>query len=169
MLFLCSSRLAYFINIIMFNPLYFASLFHVLEFINIIKIVEDQHFTSVFVGTMKLIIILNAVLAHVEFVRTTTTTTTIRSGHNTWCMPGLFYKIFKSADELERLNIKYNIALVTFFNEKQDLPRFPEFVDILLRSSLSWDYYCLVAQIVMDNQIFCLLRLPLDNKLLRIT
>ena len=75
----------------------------------------------------------------------------------------LFYKIFKSADELERLNIKYNIALVTFFNEKQDLPRFPEFVDILLRSSLSWDYYCLVAQIVMDNQLFCLLRLPLDK------
>src|SRR5215212_842540 len=38
-------------------------------------------------------------------------------------------KIFELADELERLNIKYNIALVPFFNEKQDLPRFPEFVD----------------------------------------
>jgi peptidoglycan/xylan/chitin deacetylase (PgdA/CDA1 family) len=37
--------------------------------------------------------------------------------------------IFESADELERLNIKFNIALVPFFNEKQDLPRFPEFVD----------------------------------------
>jgi predicted deacetylase len=33
------------------------------------------------------------------------------------------------ADELERLKIKFNIALVPFFNEKQDLPRFPEFVD----------------------------------------
>src|ERR671933_2713816 len=81
--------------------------------------------------------------------------------------PAFSTKIFKSADELERLNIKYNIALVPFFNEKQDLPRVPELVFILLRSSLSWDYYCLVAQIVMDNQIFCLLRLPLDNKLLR--
>lgn len=43
--------------------------------------------------------------------------------------PAFSVKIFKSADELERLNIKYNIALVPFFNEKQDLPRFPEFVD----------------------------------------
>lgn len=38
-------------------------------------------------------------------------------------------RIFQFADELEKLNIKYNIALVPFFNEKQDLPRFPEFVD----------------------------------------
>ena len=38
-------------------------------------------------------------------------------------------KIFKFTDELERFGIKYNIALVPFFNEKQDLPRFPEFVD----------------------------------------
>jgi len=38
-------------------------------------------------------------------------------------------KIFKFADELERLRINYNIALVPFFNERQDLPRFPEFVD----------------------------------------
>jgi hypothetical protein len=35
----------------------------------------------------------------------------------------------ESADELKRLNIKYNIALVPFFNEKQDLPSFHEFVD----------------------------------------
>src|ERR671930_2375202 len=41
----------------------------------------------------------------------------------------LLLEIFQSADELERLNIKFNIALVPFFNEKQDLPRFPEFVD----------------------------------------
>jgi predicted deacetylase len=33
------------------------------------------------------------------------------------------------AEELQRLKIKFNIALVPFFNEKQDLPRFPEFVD----------------------------------------
>ena len=38
-------------------------------------------------------------------------------------------KIFKFTDELERFGIKYNIALVPFFNEKQDLPRFPGFVD----------------------------------------
>ena len=43
--------------------------------------------------------------------------------------PAFSMKIFELADELERLNIKYNIALVPFFNEKQDLPRFPEFVD----------------------------------------
>jgi predicted deacetylase len=38
-------------------------------------------------------------------------------------------KIFKFADELEKLGTKYNIALVPFFNEREDLPRFPEFVD----------------------------------------
>src|SRR5919199_3294286 len=43
--------------------------------------------------------------------------------------PAFSRKIFDSADKLERLNIKFNIALVPFFNEKQDLPSFPEFVD----------------------------------------
>src|SRR5919199_1045864 len=43
--------------------------------------------------------------------------------------PAFSRKIFDSADKLERLNIKYNIALVPSFNEKQDLPSFPEFVD----------------------------------------
>jgi predicted deacetylase len=43
--------------------------------------------------------------------------------------PAFSTKIFESADLLERLNIKYNIALVPFFNKKQDLPSFPEFVD----------------------------------------
>jgi predicted deacetylase len=38
-------------------------------------------------------------------------------------------RIFQFADDLEELDIKYNIALVPFFKEKQDLPRFPEFVD----------------------------------------
>jgi predicted deacetylase len=38
-------------------------------------------------------------------------------------------RIFKFADELERLGVRYNIALVPFFYEKQDLPRFPEFID----------------------------------------
>ena len=43
--------------------------------------------------------------------------------------PAFSKKIFDLANELERLNIKFNIALVPFFNEKQDLPRFPEFVE----------------------------------------
>ena len=43
--------------------------------------------------------------------------------------PAFSKKIFESADELERLNIKFNIALIPFFNEKEDLPRFPEFID----------------------------------------
>ncbi len=43
--------------------------------------------------------------------------------------PAFSTKIFELADELERLNIKFNIALIPFFSEKQDLPRFPEFVD----------------------------------------
>ena len=43
--------------------------------------------------------------------------------------PAFSSKIFKFTEEVEGLDIKYNIALVPFFNEKQDLPRFPEFVD----------------------------------------
>jgi predicted deacetylase len=43
--------------------------------------------------------------------------------------PSFSTRIFKFADELERMTINYNIALVPFFNEKQDLPSFPEFVD----------------------------------------
>ena len=43
--------------------------------------------------------------------------------------PTFSTKIFESANELEKLNIKFNIALVPFFNEREDLPRFPEFVD----------------------------------------
>ena len=43
--------------------------------------------------------------------------------------PAFSSKIFKFAEELEALEIKYNIALIPFFNEKQDLPSFPAFVD----------------------------------------
>jgi predicted deacetylase len=43
--------------------------------------------------------------------------------------PAFSSKIFKFVEELQGININYNIALVPFFNEKQDLPRFPEFVD----------------------------------------
>jgi predicted deacetylase len=43
--------------------------------------------------------------------------------------PTFSNKIFKMADELEKLKINFNIALIPFFNEKEDLPRFPEFVE----------------------------------------
>jgi len=43
--------------------------------------------------------------------------------------PTFSTNLFNATNELEKLDIKYNIALVPFFNEKQDLPRFPEFVD----------------------------------------
>jgi predicted deacetylase len=43
--------------------------------------------------------------------------------------PAFAAKIFKISDELERLKIKYNTALVPFFNERENLTRFPDFVD----------------------------------------
>src|SRR5215467_2084161 len=43
--------------------------------------------------------------------------------------PAFSTKIFKFSNELERLSIKFNIALVPFFNEKEDLSLFPDFVD----------------------------------------
>jgi len=43
--------------------------------------------------------------------------------------PAFSSKILRFTEELEALNIKYNIALIPFFNEKQDLPSFPAFVD----------------------------------------
>ena len=43
--------------------------------------------------------------------------------------PAFSSKIMKFTEELEALDIKYNIALIPFFNEKQDLPSFPAFVD----------------------------------------
>lgn len=39
--------------------------------------------------------------------------------------------IYNSAKSLEALDIKYNIALIPFFNEKEDLPRFPDFVNMI--------------------------------------
>ncbi|MFZ0895829.1 MAG: DUF2334 domain-containing protein [Candidatus Nitrosopolaris sp.] len=43
--------------------------------------------------------------------------------------PAFSKKLFNCTDEPENLGINYNIALVPFFNEKQDLPRFPKFVE----------------------------------------
>jgi predicted deacetylase len=42
--------------------------------------------------------------------------------------PAFSEKIFNFTGVLENLKIKYNIALIPFFNEKQDLASFPEFV-----------------------------------------
>ena len=42
--------------------------------------------------------------------------------------PAFSEKIFNFTKVLEKLKIKYNIALIPFFNEKQDLASFPEFV-----------------------------------------
>jgi predicted deacetylase len=47
-------------------------------------------------------------------------------------LSSFFYvEIFRFINELEKLHVKYNTALVPFFNEKQDLPRFPRFVDTI--------------------------------------
>ena len=37
-------------------------------------------------------------------------------------------RIFELADELEDLDIRFNIAIVPFFNEKEDLTSFPDFI-----------------------------------------
>jgi predicted deacetylase len=41
-------------------------------------------------------------------------------------------KIFNLADEIEKLNIKFNVALIPFFNEKEDITGFPDFVTEIL-------------------------------------
>ena len=43
--------------------------------------------------------------------------------------PSFSSRTFRIAKELEKLEIRYNIGLVPFFNGEQDLPRFLGFVD----------------------------------------
>ncbi|MGB6531337.1 MAG: DUF2334 domain-containing protein, partial [Candidatus Nitrosopolaris sp.] len=43
--------------------------------------------------------------------------------------PSFSSRTFKIIEELEKLEIRYNIGLVPFFNGEQDLPRFLGFVD----------------------------------------
>ena len=43
--------------------------------------------------------------------------------------PSFSSRTFKITKELEKLEIRYNIGLVPFFNGEQDLPRFPKFVE----------------------------------------
>lgn len=43
--------------------------------------------------------------------------------------PALAPGVFRLANELENMGIPYNIALIPFFNERQDLPRFPDVVE----------------------------------------
>jgi hypothetical protein len=47
--------------------------------------------------------------------------------------------IFKFADDLKTLGIKYNIALVPFFNEKQDLKYHKAFKKLKIPKVLNWD------------------------------
>src|SRR6476469_3484027 len=42
--------------------------------------------------------------------------------------PAFAPRILRLADELEGLGIDFNIALIPFFNEKQDLTSFPDFI-----------------------------------------
>jgi len=44
-----------------------------------------------------------------------------------WYLSFFFTRIFKLDDELENLDIRFNIALILFFNEKEDLTSFPDF------------------------------------------
>jgi predicted deacetylase len=43
--------------------------------------------------------------------------------------PAFSKRIFEFTGQLENLGIKYNVAVIPFFKEKQDLPRFPRFVE----------------------------------------
>jgi predicted deacetylase len=46
--------------------------------------------------------------------------------------PSFSDKIFNLSYELEKLKIKFNIALIPFFNEKEDLTSFPDFVEEII-------------------------------------
>jgi predicted deacetylase len=43
--------------------------------------------------------------------------------------PASSSRTFEISEQLEKLQVRYNIGLVPFFNGEQDLPRFPKFVD----------------------------------------
>jgi uncharacterized protein DUF2334 len=45
--------------------------------------------------------------------------------------PSFSKRIFEFTDAFENLGINFNVAAVPFFHHKEDLPRFPEFVDKL--------------------------------------
>jgi len=45
--------------------------------------------------------------------------------------PSFSKRIFEFTDAFENLGLKFNVAAVPFFHHKEDLPRFPEFVDKL--------------------------------------
>ena len=45
--------------------------------------------------------------------------------------PSFSKRIFEFTDAFENLGINFNVAVVPFFHHKEDLPRFPEFVDKL--------------------------------------
>jgi predicted deacetylase len=45
--------------------------------------------------------------------------------------PSFSKRIFEFTDAFENLGINFNVAVVPFFHHKEDLSRFPEFVDKL--------------------------------------
>ena len=42
--------------------------------------------------------------------------------------PAFSSRTYEITEQLEKLEVRYNIGLVPFFNGEQDLPRFPKFV-----------------------------------------
>ena len=49
----------------------------------------------------------------------------------TRCPPSFSKRIFEFTDALEDLEINFNISVIPFYHHKEDLPRFPEFVNKL--------------------------------------
>jgi predicted deacetylase len=45
--------------------------------------------------------------------------------------PSFSERIFEFTDALEHLGINFNVAVIPFYHRKEDLPRFPEFVNKL--------------------------------------
>ena len=45
--------------------------------------------------------------------------------------PSFSKRIFEFTDALENLGINFNISVIPFYHHKEDLPRFPEFVNKL--------------------------------------
>jgi len=45
--------------------------------------------------------------------------------------PSFSKRIFEFTDALENLGINFNVGVIPFYRHKEDLPRFPEFVDKL--------------------------------------
>ncbi len=93
--------------------------------------------------------------------------------------PTFSTKIFKIADELEILKIKFNIALIPFFREKEDLTNFPEFIEQIKsykgceialhglyheRANGGFDDFHTVTKAVAEEELFTGLEIFHENK-----